>query len=306
MNDENKKKSMSVRMKLKNIAVKENKQFDFILLLYMAERLIYRLGVSRYKSNFLLKGGLLLYVSMLEMGRPTRDIDFLARQLVNNLKDIADIFKEVCAIEYDDGLKFDVQSITTERIKEDADYEGVRVKIKCYLENAINILQLDIGFGDVVVPKPVLMDYPVILDMERPEIQAYSMESVIAEKFEAMISLSWLNSRMKDFYDVYMLSENYEFDGRILYEAIFETFQRRGTNYSRETAVFSDEFAVDLNKKKQWNAFIKRILNSGISFIEVTERNKNFLLPIYETLLSEKEFFGKWSSKKGTWIPLVP
>jgi predicted nucleotidyltransferase component of viral defense system len=291
----------SIRAKLRNIANKEHKPFDFILMLYMIERLLYRLSVSKYSDNFILKGGLFLYITIKEKARPTKDIDFLAKQLSNDISKMHNIFNEICKIKCQDGLLFEEESITAEKIKEDAEYEGIRIKIKCYLGNAFKILQLDIGFGDVVVPKPVMIEYPILLDMNPPEIKAYSIESVISEKFEAMISLSLLNSRMKDFYDIWILSKKYMFDGRVLYEAIFETFNRRGTHLNKEPAIFSKNFYIDKSKQKQWTAFTNRI-GQKAEFELVMKSLENFLKPVYYSLLNEIEFSKNWDYEKNIWV----
>jgi len=209
-------KAASIRARLKNIADKEHKQFDFILMLYFIERLLYRLSISRYSDMFILKGGLLLYTILDEKARPTKDIDMLARELASNLDALKEVFTEIASISIDDEVIYDTNSITTERIKEDADYEGVRIKLTAHMQNMRKILQFDIGFGDVIVPKPQSMEYPTLLDMDRPVLKAYSKESIISEKFEAMLYLAEANSRMKDFYDIYNLCNNFEFDGRIL------------------------------------------------------------------------------------------
>jgi len=209
-------KAASIRARLKNIADKEHKQFDFILMLYFIERLLYRLSISRYSDMFILKGGLLLYTILDEKARPTKDIDMLARELASNLDALKEVFTEIASISIDDEVIYDTNSITTERIKEDADYEGVRIKLTAHMQNMRKVLQFDIGFGDVIVPKPQSMEYPTLLDMDRPVLKAYSKESIISEKFEAMLYLAEANSRMKNFYDIYNLCNNFEFDGRIL------------------------------------------------------------------------------------------
>jgi predicted nucleotidyltransferase component of viral defense system len=176
----------SVRGRLSNAARKENKPFDSLLLLYMIERLLYRVSLSQYVGNFVLKGGLLMYILTDFKGRPTKDIDFLADQISNDMNNIKEIFHKVCKVGCeDDGLIFDEDTITVEEIKKDADYQGVRVNIICYLGNAKKTLQLDIGFGDIVVPKPHYMECPTLLKMKAPNIKVYSLESVISEKFLA-------------------------------------------------------------------------------------------------------------------------
>jgi predicted nucleotidyltransferase component of viral defense system len=293
----------SVRARLKNAADKEQKPFDFVLMLYFIERFLYRLSISKYSNQFILKGGLLLYTIMNEKARATKDVDMLARQTASNLDELKIIFAEISTITVDDAVTYDTATMISERIKEDADYEGVRIKLTAFLGNARKILQFDIGFGDVIVPKPQMMEYPTLLDMDKPVIQAYSNESVIAEKFEAMLYLAEANSRMKDFYDIYSLCTNYKFDGRVLYEAIIQTLERRATTLSKNPAVFSDEFAQNKDKHTQWNAFRRRAnVADGIGFNEILKVICAFLKPVFETVIKEREFFGRWEYNRQEWI----
>ncbi len=293
--------SDSTRAKLSNIAKQEGRNFDSLLMLYVQERLLYRLSQSKYCDNFILKGGLLLFSINRFIGRPTRDIDFLVENINNDMGNIKKILLEICKMEYNDGISFEEKSIIVERIKEDAEYEGVRVKITGYLGNAKKQLQLDIGFGDVVIPKPIIMTYPSLLEMEPPQIKVYSIESVIAEKFEAMITLAELNSRMKDFYDIYNLANTYQFDASVLQEAVYETFQRRSTIIEKEHIIFTEEFSKEIQRNIRWNEFLKKIGNEHIDFKEVTKVIIKFLLPIYTSIIYEKEFFGYWDNANTTW-----
>lgn len=229
---------------------------------------------------------------------------FLARQIANEQDILKESFVTICSIEIPtDGIVFHLDEMITERIKEGADYEGVRVKVTALLGRMRKSLQFDIGFGDVVVPKPQLIDYPVLLDMETPQVQAYSKESVVSEKFEAMITLSVMNSRMKDFYDIYTLLKTYDFDGRILYEAIFETFQRRGTAFEKEHPLFMANFAEDEGRTKQWLAFVRRLgIKEPPAFKDVMTCLVDFLGPVYQSILDEKEFFWWWSCSNMTWL----
>jgi len=291
----------SIRARLKNIANKENKQFEFILMLYFIERLLYRLSISEYKDNFILKGGLLLYTIMNEQARVTKDIDFLAKKIAIT-HDLKGIFADIASIELDDAVRYDLGSIVTERIKEDADYEGIRIKMTAYLGNTRKVLQFDIGFGDVIVPKAQIMEYPTLLDMEKPIICTYSKESVISEKFEAMLFLAEANSRMKDFYDIYSLCLKYDFDGNILYEAISKTLQKRNTVFSKYPTVFTDEFANNKDKQIQWNAFRRRAnVAEGEEFINIVNIIRIFLKPIYEAILEEREFKRQWDCSERVW-----
>lgn len=295
--------SASVRERLKNIAKQSGKTFDLILLLYFQERLLYRLSISNYRDKFVLKGGLFLFSLTQFKSRPTKDIDFLAKQISNDIQYIKAAFESICALPVEeDGVEFDVNGITAERIKEDADYEGVRIKIPASLGRMKKQLQLDIGFGDVIIPKPRDIQYPTLLNMKPPEIRVYSTDSVIAEKFEAMISLSVANSRMKDFYDIFTLLSTENFDGRVLWEAIFETFQRRRTNLEKEHPVFSPSFAEDEIRIKQWKAFLRRIgLKENLEFPFVMERIRDFLFPIYDSILNEDEFLKMWNCQTLKW-----
>lgn len=295
-------KADSVKARLRNLAEKEKKPFDYLLTHYFIERLLYRLSISQYANSFILKGGLLLYTIFEQDARATKDIDFLARSVGNSPEELKRIFTEICMIEVDDAVVYDRSSITVMRTREDADYEGVRIKVTGYLDKSRNVLQFDIGFGDVIVPKPITMEYPSLLNMERPVLMAYSNESVIAEKFEAMIYLAEANSRMKDFYDVYALASAFDFEGRVLYEAVRQVFERRGTPLAKEPSVFSPEFAAMKAKQTQWHAFSKRIgADTPMRFADVIVCLRAFLQPVYECILSEKEFFGWWKKGEQRW-----
>ncbi|MED0656314.1 nucleotidyl transferase AbiEii/AbiGii toxin family protein [Anoxybacillus ayderensis] len=293
----------SVSERLKNIAKQSGKTFDLILLLYFQERLLYRLSISSYRDKFVLKGGLFLFSLTQFKSRPTKDIDFLAKQISNDIKYIKAVFESICALTVEeDGVEFDVNGMTVERIKEGANYEGVRIKVPASLGKIRKQLQLDIGFGDVIIPKPKEMKYPTLLNMNPPEIQVYSTYSVIAEKFEAMISLSVINSRMKDFYDVFTLLSTENFDGRILWEAIFETFQRRGTNLEKDHPMFLCSFAEDERRNKQWKAFLQRMgIKEDLHFSFVMRKIRDFLFPVYDSILKEEEYFKKWNKITLEW-----
>lgn len=292
-------KADSVKARLKNLAIKEGKQFDYYLMLYFIERLLYRLSISNYSEVFILKGGLFLYAILDENARATKDVDMLAKELSNKLDSIKRIFLEISSIDVDDGVKFINDSIEVERIKEDADYEGVRVKLLAKLDNTKKILQLDIGFGDVIVPEAKEIEYPSLLKMEKTKIKAYSVESVIAEKFEAMVYLGDFNSRMKDFYDIYSLSKKFDFDGRVLQKAIVATFKKRGILLDPKPYIFTTTFINSVDKKRQWESFKKRIkYQAEVDFKTVMKRIVSFLEPVIEQIdLFEK----RWSCSDQQW-----
>jgi predicted nucleotidyltransferase component of viral defense system len=288
MRNEVRNMDASVKARLKNIAKEYKKTFNLILQLYMQERLLYRLSVSEYKDNFILKGGLFLFSMTGFTGRPTRDIDFLAYQISNDMESIKEIFKNICKIEYNDGILFDSNSVLVEEIRKEAEYKGARVKLTGYLGKAKETLWVDIGFNDIVVPEVVTANYPVLLDMDYPKIKMYSFESVVAEKFEAIVSLGELNSRMKDFYDIFILLSEKKFNRDILQNAIVETFKRRGTDILKFDQVFNKEFIEDNNRINQWKLFLKKIGHQNIEFEHVMDAIKKSLLPIYNNIKKEK------------------
>jgi predicted nucleotidyltransferase component of viral defense system len=279
----------SIQTKLKQVAATEKISYQLILTRFFQERLLYRIFISPYKSHFCLKGGALLYAFEKEASRPTMDIDLLGLKIDNDLLHFKDVFFEICQIEdATDAVTFDLDSLTTAKINKVDKYAGVRVKIEVKLGNIKQNLQIDIGFGDVVTSNPIAMDYLTLLAMNAPKIQAYSIETLIAEKFEAMISLAEMNSRMKDFYDIYSLLLHKKYDLGILKQAIANTFERRKTDYVANHPIFTSEFAENENRLVQWKSFLtKSTLDINILFTDVLKIIKTELLPIYETLNQE-------------------
>ena len=256
------------------------------MIRYFQERLIYRLSVSEFCDHFCLKGGALLYALAQEKSRPTLDIDLLGMKLNPAQIHIKNIFTEICQnSEEQDGVTFDIQSLSTSEITKDDKYSGVRIKVEAFLGKMRHYLQIDIGFGDIVIPKPILMVYPTLLPMNEPRIWAYSIESVIAEKFEAMIDLAENNSRMKDFYDVCYLIQSDTFQKDILQEAIIQTFRRRQTGFKEQHPLFSESFATDSKRLLRWQAFLKKTkLDNSLDFQEVMGIIRKNLRPFYEQI----------------------
>ena len=274
----------SVKTALKKIAGSLNIQFQSITTRYFQERLLYRLANSEYAEKFFLKGGALLYVFAGIDSRPTVDIDMLAKQISSDKRKIKQIFQEICSIRHeDDCVAFDAATIQTEDIAENAKYAGVRVLIEARLDTIRHRLQIDIGFGDVITPAPVKLTYPVLLDdLEKPEINAYSIETVIAEKFQAMIKLGVFNSRMKDFYDVYILLKNSQIEDEQLKEAILKTFKNRNTDFAKEHGLFSEKFHQDPTRQVMWNAFLRKMnITEDLDFPIVIKTILSRLKPIY-------------------------
>lgn len=292
----------SIRQRLFNKAHATNRPFNEILQYYAIERFLYRVSKSSYSDSFILKGALMFLAWGASVYRPTRDIDFLGFT-TNDLEAVVGIIQEVCVQEVEpDGLTFDRFTVQSERIKEDADYEGVRVNLTGYLGKAKIPLQIDIGFADVVSPAPIMLKYPTILQMPAPHLRGYPPESVVAEKLQALVFLGNVNSRMKDFYDLWVLAEHFEFDGRKLQQAIIATFRRRNTMLPRETPVgLSDAFAAE--NQAQWQAFLQRthIEPEPKSLSEVIQILNRFLTEPMFTSAVRDNFEGIWKFG-GPWV----
>jgi len=301
MSKEIKNKAASIQARLENIAKVENIAFDMILLMYIQERFLYRLAKSPYAEDFLLKGGLLLFAMSRFKGRSTKDIDFLADKTTFDIHTIRRIINEVCEIECDDGIKFDSKNFEIIKIKEETNYEGIRIKINSYLGKAKKFFQIDIGFGDTVYPAKLRIEYPLLLEKEKLFLYVYPEESIISEKFEAMLSLSTINSRMKDFYDICWLLNQKSYDGTLLKEAINKTLRRRKTHLEKLPEIFTEAFYIDKIRIKLWDAFIQRIGKEEISFKIVMEDIKTFLFPVYNSIIERTKFELHWDKEKKLW-----
>lgn len=292
----------SIKAKLINYAKQNNKTVDFVYLQYCQERLLYRLSQSQYKNNFILKGGLSLLALEINKSRPTKDIDFLAVLTKNDFYEIENIFREIINLEFDDGVIFE-NDIKLEEIKKDAEYQGIRVKINAKLERSKSILSIDIGFGDKILGNAKEILFPVILsDLKAPLLKTYPIESIIAEKFQAMVVLNYQNSRFKDFYDILFLAENYHFEIKNLNRAINKTFTYRETYLKEREIIFSDKFKNDTNMKNKWQQFLKlNKLDCYLSFFEVITKLELFLNFACEDINSNFIWnfnLWKWEAKK--------
>lgn len=251
--------TQSVHHRLLNRAREQGEDFNLILIRYAMERLLYRLGRSRHKDRFILKGAMLFAAWTDEPHRPTRDLDLLG---TGDSSDgaLRRVFGEiVCTRVEPDGLEFDDSHINISEIREAQDYPGKRIRLKVRLGNARLDLQVDVGFGDAVTPEPAEIDYPALLDLPAPRIRAYACETVIAEKLQALVVFGMAISRMKDFYDIWKLSKQFPFDGPSLSKAIGATFERRGTAIPEGVPpALTDEFAADRTKQVQWTGFVRR------------------------------------------------
>lgn len=292
----------SIRQRLLNLARERGEDFNYVLQLFLIQRLLYRLGLSEYRDKYMLKGAMLFWVWGKDIHRPTRDIDLLG----NGPADVdllVEDFRAICLIESDDGLVFDPDSLRGEEIKEGAKYQGVRIKGAAALAGAKIIFQIDIGFGDAVTPGPEEALMTSFLDLPDPALKVYPVYTVIAEKFQAMVELDVSNSRIKDFYDVWIIASGLdkEIEGRLLSDAIRATFERRNTPLTHGLTIF-DDLAVSDAKEKQWRAFLeKNELHSETTFSELLDQLCEFLQPVYHGVAMGEEISGHWSSEDWEW-----
>lgn len=287
---EKKNIAMSVRDRLLNIRNSEpGVQYMQVLLRYTQERLLYRLSMSQFRDNFCLKGSALLFAYEKFKARPTKDIDFLGDRISRDKEVIKRAFIEICQIQCDeDGLSFDSgeNDIKVEDISLDKEYNGVTVSVTARLGTAVIPFSMDVGFGDIVVPEPQELDYPLLLeDMPEVSVNAYSLETVVAEKFQTMIDRGLANSRMKDFYDVYSILSSHMLNNEILSEAIVSVFNNRNTGYYEDHPLFNGEFKNDSVKQVQWNSFMKKMKYNGILTLgDVVDRITEELSPYWALL----------------------
>lgn len=276
----------SIRTKLLNIAQKEEVFYQTVLTRYFQERLLYRMSQTRFRNNFYLKGGALLYAFERFAARPTLDIDFLGHDISNEGAAIIAAFKEICSIPCEeDGIVFDTEHITAQNITEFKDYHGVRLSIPVRMDTIFQVMTMDIGFGDVVTPSPVNLEYPLLLEhLPVPNIFAYSIETVVAEKMHAVIDLADQSSRMKDYYDLYNLLSKEKYDRETLQEAIIRTFENRHILYDANTMFFRTDFAENNQMQVRWKAFLRKITKEETTFSEVVTYIQRVLRPYWERM----------------------
>src|SRR5580698_1148687 len=290
----------SVRARLLTRARAEKTDFQILLTRYALERLLYRLSISAHRDRFVLKGALLFVTWLHDPFRPTRDLDLLGYG-ASDVEAIAETFRSICSTPVpDDGVAFDIEGLTAAAIREDLEYGGVRVQTNSVIDGARIPIQVDIGFGDIVTPGPVEIDYPVLLDFPSPHLRAYPIESVIAEKFQAIVQLGIANSRLKDFYDLWLISQTFELDGATLSTAVQRTFERRQTPMPTDvptglTRLYAEEWNV------RWRAFLNREhMNAApIDLGQVLDDLRRFLVPLM-TLSNSGAYWpsrGPWSNR---------
>ena len=272
----------SVKVRLQNYSRNNSLEFNSVLLQYIQERFLFRISRSNYRHNFVLKGALLFLAHDISRFRPTKDIDLLGSSLPNKVELLKEIFQEIALVNFEDGLIFDSDSVRGEEIIEQDEYHGVRIHVFARLGTAKQQVQIDIGFGDVIFPEPVEIDYPTLLDYEAPQLLVYSLESAIAEKFEAAVSLGIATSRMKDFYDLHYFASKKEFDLNTLHTALIETFRNRQTFIEKRHSLFDDKFKNDKNLQSLWAAFLKkRLIKNDSNFSEILSKVEKFIEPAF-------------------------
>ena len=296
----------SVRDRPRKVATARGEEFNFVLLRYGLERLLYRLSKSRYEPEFILKGAMLFTVWSKHPHRATKDLDLLGSG-APDLERLAAVFREVATLRVDDdGVVFEPRTVKAKRIKEDAEYEGVRVTLEGKVGSAKLAVQVDVGFGDSVTPAPTAIDFPTLLAFPAPTVRIYAKETVVAEKLHAMVSLGMANSRMKDFFDIWFLCREFDFEGQRLVDAIRATFERRQTPIPTDAPVaLTDAFALDTAKQAQWSAFVERsrLAEKAVRLSEVVGAIAPFLMPPMLAAVMPGATLIGWAPR-GPWIPV--
>jgi len=288
----------SVKARLLNYSHKNSFEFNSVLLQYLQERFLYRLSKSVYVNNFVLKGALLFLAHDISRTRPTKDIDLLGTSLLNKTDSIKEIFKEIAAINFGDGIVFVPSSVSAQEIIDQDEYHGIRINLIAKLGSVRQQIQIDIGFGDIISPGSIEIDYPTILDYEAPHLKVYSIESSLAEKFEAAVSLGLATSRMKDYYDIHFFASNKAFDLLTLHTALMETFNNRKTSIGKRKLLYDDKFKNDKNLQQFWSTFLKkRLLKFELDFFVVVSKIEKFIEPAFIIADSTKT----WNYKEWKW-----
>jgi hypothetical protein len=298
----------SVRRRLYNLAQHSGVDYNSLLVRFALERLLFRLGESPQAPAFVLKGAMLFVAWTLSQHRSTRDLDLLGygRLTPDSLREN---FRQICTtVVPDDGLRFDIETISVEEIREQQEYGGFRLTMSAYLDTARIPLQIDVGVGDSVVPQPEIITYPTLLKFPQPRLRAYTRESLTAEKTHAIVTLGIANSRMKDFCDVWVLCHSFSFNGNILRRAIRSTFEHRATPLPVELpAGLSAGFGQDGLKQAQWDGFRRKLGGTGpaVDLPEVVRALRAFLWPVLRAASSSEKSDDRWVPDGG-WRPLDP
>jgi hypothetical protein len=288
----------SVRQRLLTLSQKRKEPFDFVLVRFGIERLLYRLSRSTHANKFLLKGAMLFAIWSDGTHRPTRDVDLLGFG-ASDEAELRRVFTELCELPVEpDGLRFLPESVATTSVREEAAYPGIRVTLEARLENARVPLQVDIGFGDVVTPAPEEVDFPALLDFAAPHLRVYPIYTVVAEKLEAAVRLGETNTRMKDFFDLWFLSRKFSFEGELLRDAITRTFARREMELPK---TLPSSLAPDFADRKAttWAVFVRRNGLGNLDMKIVLEAIRAFVWPVLEMAGTTTAFEMGWKPEQG-------
>ncbi len=290
----------SIRDRLKNEADKRGVTYEFMAVRYGLERFLHRLTESGYRDHFVLKGATLFLPWEGDFHRPTRDLDFSGRDYAE-VGELESVVREICKIEpeQEDGLLFNTESVQGAKIREGRAYEGIRIKFDAELGSHELRLQLDVGFGDALEPQPEMINYPSLLDFDPVELTAYRRENVISEKFQFIVVMGMGNSRMKDYYDIWYMSENFKIEGKKLQPAIRKTFERRETKLPEDLPIgLSDDFTNDERSRRNWNGLMNKLnLESKLTLAETVTRIRTFLMPVVNHIEDDEEFRQNWTSR---------
>ena len=284
-----------------NLARARDMEYNRVQLLYVQERFLARLAAGSHRERFVLKGGLYLYSRYGALARPTKDIDLLGQATSSDIQAVVEAMRETVTVELEDGVVFDPDSVSGEAIKQDQEYEGVRVKLTAHLGLSRQTLQIDVGFGDAVTAGPVDLEFPMLLDsgdVQRFTLLAYSVETVVAEKFEAMVSLGEINTRYKDFYDLWRIGVTERLEASVLRAALEATFARRGTPLAEARTVFSLTDDLSATRQQQWAIFqAKTDTSAPQAFSDVLNAIAAFLGPVALQALAT----GRWEPASSAW-----
>lgn len=301
----------SVLSKLADVARRDGRDFNAVLKQYFQERLLSRLARSGHRNQFALKGALLFVALDFDSeehqarSRPTKDIDLEAMRLISDPPELVRVFSAIASVasDVDDGVVFEALAVEAERIQDDEHYEGVRLHIPATLGNARDRLQIDVAFGNAITPGPMESEYPTLLGFPRPTLLTYPLETVCAEKLEAAVALGEVNSRLKDFRDLYVISGTTAFEGENLQRAFAQTFERRDTEMRADAAIFTDRFAEDEARQRAWDAYRRKQIDDDLPHtLAATIRSIiEFVKPAYDAARTQERFRQRWDPTARTW-----
>jgi hypothetical protein len=293
----------SIHQRLLNQAKEQSRPLQELLQYFAIERFLFRLSQSPHATRFYLKGALMLRLWDAPLSRPTIDVDLMGQQMLSQ-DELEQVIKDVCMHQVpDDGCRFEAATVRTQPIRLEDQYGGIRVTFISHIGKIRLNMQVDVGFGDVIVPGPIPIDFPALLDFPAPHLLAYSPESAIAEKFQAMVILDSANSRMKDFYDIWLLARGHPFEGSVVSHALQATFTRRQTPFPLDIPIaLTDRFVKDRLKQTQWNAFVRKghLAAEQVSLNEIVELLRGFLLPPMRASAKRESFDRHWPAG-GPW-----